>query len=110
MKRGNLFIVGTFLPSLASFLVVGALRIYLERFPEYGPVSMSTGQPIFPHYANTVFYLFAACFAIALLASILILRKATDGWPKVFAGVGVVLLIPLQAAFLLLMALGLFEK
>jgi hypothetical protein len=108
MKRGNLPILVTFLPSLLFFLLVGGLGIYLQRFPYYGPVV--AGQPLFAHYPDMLLYSFAACLVVALFASILILRKAADGWPKVFAGVGIVMLIPVQAAFLLMVELGLFEK
>ena len=110
MKRTFLPIVGVFVPSAFYFLVVGGLGIFLRRFPYYGPVNSSTGQPLFPHYPNTLLCAFVACLALALLGSYLMLRKARDGWPKVFAGVAVVLLIPVQAAFLLVVELGLFEK
>lgn len=84
--------------------------LVLSHFPHYGPVNARTGQPMFPHYSRTVLSALAAVLIAGVLTSFLLLRRAHHGWPKILAGMGLVLLIPAQAILVVWIELSLFGK
>jgi hypothetical protein len=103
-------LLACFAPPACFLLLVGGIGTFLRRFPYYGPVNAFTGQPLVSHYPEVLLSVFLTLLAIGLAASFLILRRAHDGWPKILAGAGILVLIPVQGAFLLLMEISMFGK
>lgn len=84
------------------------ISIYLKRFDIIGPVS-SLGKPIFSHYSSIVLFGFFALIAIGLIYSLFQAIKV-NGWQKYALIVLILLLLPIQYFWVIVMQMSIFGK
>lgn len=109
MKINKHYIL-TLLPAPLFFALIYLLSDYLKRFGVTGPISASSGKPLFyPHYGHLIFYLFLAFLIGGFVFSLYHLLEI-KGKLKFLLLALVISFVPIQYIWIITSQVNIFGK